>query len=40
MLKWKDQPEVDGLLFDYLHFYGSYDQELMLLNSSLELTQL
>lgn len=25
MLKWKDHPEVDGLLFDYLHFYGSYD---------------
>lgn len=25
MLKWKDNPEVDGLLFDYLHFYGSYD---------------
>ncbi len=25
MIKWKDRPEVDGLLFDYLHFYGSYD---------------
>ncbi len=25
MLKWKDHLEVDGLLFDYLHFYGSYD---------------
>lgn len=25
MLKWKDHKEVDGLLFDYLHFYGSYD---------------
>lgn len=25
MLKWKDHSEVDGLLFDYLHFYGSYD---------------
>ena len=25
MLQWKDHPEVDGLLFDYLHFYGSYD---------------
>jgi len=25
MIKWKDHPEVDGLLFDYLHFYGSYD---------------
>ena len=25
MLKWKDHPEVDGLLFDYLHFYGSFD---------------
>jgi len=25
MLKWQDHPEVDGLLFDYLHFYGSYD---------------
>ncbi len=22
---WKDAKEVDGLLFDYLHFYGSYD---------------
>ncbi len=25
MEKWKDDPEVDGLLFNYLHFYGSYD---------------
>ena len=25
MEKWKDVPEVDGLLFNYLHFYGSYD---------------
>jgi hypothetical protein len=25
MLKWKDHPEVDGLLFHYKHFYGSYD---------------
>jgi hypothetical protein len=25
MLKWKDHREVDGLLFNYLHFYGSYD---------------
>jgi hypothetical protein len=25
MLKWKDHPEVDGLLFNYKHFYGSYD---------------
>ena len=25
MEKWKDHPEVEGLLFDYLHFYGSYD---------------
>jgi len=25
MLKWKDHPEVDGLLFDFLHFYGSYN---------------
>jgi len=25
MLKWKDSPEVDGLLFNYKHFYGSYD---------------
>jgi len=25
MLKWKDYPKADGLLFDYLHFYGSYD---------------
>ncbi|NPA46896.1 MAG: glycosyltransferase family 2 protein [Chlorobi bacterium] len=25
MLRYKDCPEVDGLLFDYVHFYGSYD---------------
>ena len=25
MLKWKDSPEVDGLLFNYRHFFGSYD---------------
>jgi hypothetical protein len=25
MEKWKDNREVDGLLFNYLHFYGSYD---------------
>lgn len=25
MKKWKDEPKVDGLLFNYLHFYGSYD---------------
>jgi hypothetical protein len=25
MRKWKDNKEVDGLLFKYLHFYGSYD---------------
>lgn len=25
MLKNKDNPKVDGLLFHYLHFYGSYD---------------
>ena len=25
MLKCKDNPKVDGLLFDYNHFYGSYD---------------
>ncbi len=25
MLKWKDNHEVDGLLFSYRHFYGSYD---------------
>ena len=25
MMQWKDTKEVDGLLFDYLHFYGSYD---------------
>lgn len=25
MLRWKDAKHVDGLLFKYLHFYGSYD---------------
>ena len=25
MLKWKDDDNVDGLLFKYMHFYGSYD---------------
>lgn len=25
MLKYKDDPYVEGLLFNYLHFYGSYD---------------
>ncbi|MBN1252077.1 MAG: hypothetical protein JXR51_15050 [Bacteroidales bacterium] len=25
MQKWKDDNNVDGLLFKYLHFYGSYD---------------
>ncbi len=25
MEKYKDAPEVDGLLFNYKHFYGSYD---------------
>ena len=25
MHSWKDHKEVDGLLFKYLHFYGSYD---------------
>jgi hypothetical protein len=25
MEKWKDDRKVDGLLFNYLHFYGSYD---------------
>ena len=25
MHRWKDDPRVDGLLFNYLHFYGSYD---------------
>ncbi len=25
MLRWKDAPKVDGLLFNYRHFYGSYD---------------
>jgi len=25
MLRYKDQPEVEGLLFNYQHFYGSYD---------------
>jgi glycosyltransferase involved in cell wall biosynthesis len=25
MEQWKDIPEVEGLVFNYLHFYGSYD---------------
>ncbi len=25
MQKWKDSAQVEGLLFKYLHFYGSYD---------------
>ena len=25
MAQWKDDTSVDGLLFDYVHFYGSYD---------------
>lgn len=25
MRRYKDEKEVDGLLFDYLHFFGSYD---------------
>ncbi len=25
MVKYKDDPKTDGLLFNYLHFYGSYD---------------
>jgi hypothetical protein len=25
MLRWKDNTEVDGLLFKYKHFYGSFD---------------
>ncbi len=25
MLQWKDVKEVDGLLFKYIHFYGSFD---------------
>lgn len=25
MEQWKDNPEIEGLLFNYLHFYGSYD---------------
>jgi hypothetical protein len=25
MLRWKDDKEVDGLLFKYKHFYGSFD---------------
>lgn len=25
MKKWKDHKEVDGLLFRYIHFFGSYD---------------
>ncbi|QCR23493.1 glycosyltransferase family 2 protein [Pontibacter sp. SGAir0037] len=27
MLRYKDDPQVDGLLFKYRHFYGSYDYE-------------
>lgn len=25
MAQWLDHPEVEGLLFDYLHFYGNFD---------------
>jgi glycosyltransferase involved in cell wall biosynthesis len=25
MEKWEDHPSVEGLLLDYIHFYGSYD---------------
>jgi hypothetical protein len=25
MFRWKEDEQVDGLLFNYLHFYGSYD---------------
>ncbi|MEZ4903974.1 MAG: hypothetical protein R2822_20630 [Spirosomataceae bacterium] len=25
MKQWKDDTTVDGLLFNYIHFYGSYD---------------
>lgn len=25
MLKWKDDKRVEGLLFDFIHFYGSYN---------------
>jgi hypothetical protein len=25
MERWKDDPRVEGLLFNYLHFFGSYD---------------
>ena len=25
LIKWKDDAKVEGLLFKYLHFYGSYD---------------
>lgn len=25
MEKWKDDPQVEGLLMNYIHFYGSYD---------------
>ncbi len=25
MMRWKDDAKVEGLLFNYLHFYGSYD---------------
>lgn len=23
--RWSDDPQIEGLLFDYVHFYGSYD---------------
>lgn len=25
MTRWKDDPNIEGLLFNYLHFFGSYD---------------
>lgn len=25
MERWSDDPQIEGLLFDYVHFYGSYD---------------
>jgi hypothetical protein len=25
MVNYKDDPQIDGLLFNYIHFYGSYD---------------
>ncbi|MCX8112569.1 MAG: glycosyltransferase family 2 protein [Bacteroidia bacterium] len=25
MVRWKEDPKVEGLVFDYLHFYGSYE---------------